>query len=211
MPCHHHHLVIGATVSFLLIVAYFHHEAILRSVASMTKPFSTSTPLKVILSPSTSVSSTLGSAKIHITVENLSAHPVSILRWSSPLDLHAAAIGVFTFASTTTNTPAPCLDMKFNYHLPTSGYFAFDDENTIHIPGNGKIERDVEFKEPEIALTKEEKYVVKTQGSWTGVWIHDKVREGPRRLYLEDGDLMRGNFESNEIKIEIPGKAGAEL
>jgi hypothetical protein len=101
--------------------------------------------------------------------------------------------------------------MKFNHQLPTSGYFAFNDDNIIQIPANGQIERDVEFKEPEIALMKGETYAVKTHGSWKGVWIHDKVADEPRKLYLDDAELRRGDFESNEIIVEVLREAGGDL
>ena len=101
--------------------------------------------------------------------------------------------------------------MKFNYQLPTSGYFAFNDDNIVHIPANGQIERDVEFKEPEVALVKGETYAVKAHGNWKGIWIHDKVADGPRKLYLDDAELRRDGFESNEIIVELLGEAGGDL
>ena len=111
----------------------------------------------------------------------------------------------------TTNAPAPCLDMKFNHQLPTSGYFTSDDENVINIPANGKIERNVEFREPEIALMKGETYAVKTQGSWKGIWIHKTGEDDVGKLYLDDASLERGDFQSNEIIIEIREGVDVEL
>jgi hypothetical protein len=98
--------------------------------------------------------------------------------------------------------------MKFNHQLPTSGYFSLNDGNIIHIPANGQIEREVAFKEPEVALTKGESYAVKTQGSWKGVWIHDSGDSSPEKLYLDDDGLMRGDFESNQIIVEIEEGGG---
>ncbi|TVY50258.1 hypothetical protein LCER1_G007264 [Lachnellula cervina] len=165
-----------------------------------------SIPLQVTLSTESSASSNLGSATIHVAVKNTSPHPVYLLLWSSPLDPRAVAMGVVKFVSSTTNTTAPFLNIKINRQAPESGYFSMEDDHIVMIPGAGTAERDLEAREPEVALTKGERYLAKAQGHWMGVWTYETDGE---KLSMEDG--LFGQFESNAIEIEIPAEGGEEL
>lgn len=81
-----------------------------------------------------------------------------------------------------------------------------EDDHIVMIPADGTAERDLEAREPEVALTKGEKYLAKAQGYWMGVWTYETDGE---KLSMEDGLL--GQFESNAIEIEIPAEGGEEL
>ncbi|TVY82079.1 hypothetical protein LSUE1_G004956 [Lachnellula suecica] len=170
-------------------------------------PIMRTVPLRVTLSLEDSAHSNLGAATVHVTVTNLSPHPVSILRWSSPLDPRAIAMGTLKFVSSRTNETAPCLNIKINRKMPASGYFSMGDDQITTIPAGGTAQRDLQAKEPEVALTKGEQYLVKARGRWMGVWIHESEEKEAPKLRMEDA--LTGDFESNRIGIEIP--AGGEL
>ncbi|KAL5331914.1 hypothetical protein ACEPPN_001454 [Leptodophora sp. 'Broadleaf-Isolate-01'] len=171
---------------------------------------SLSVPIEVTLSPETSERSILGSAKLCITLTNISPYEIFLLRWSSPLDLSAPSIGVVTFTSTKTGTKAPCLDMKINHRVPPDGHFSIDDQSIVRIPANDKVDAVVEFKEPKVALVKGEEYSAKAEGTWMGVWVNES---GQKVEKLSMGDGMRtGEFASNKVVFKVPGEGeGPEL
>ena len=111
----------------------------------------------------------------------------------------------------TSKTIAWRLNLKVNRQLPELGYLLPHDDAIIEIPGNGKAERDVEVKEPEVALIKEEIYTVKAKGYWMSVWIHGKEGNENERLYLDAENLRSGDFESNETLVEISENLGDEI
>jgi len=77
------------------------------------------------------------------------------------------------------------------------------------IPADGTVQRALEAREPEVALTKGEKYLARAQGHWMGVWTQGNVGNEVKKLSVEDG--LIGEFESNTIEIEIPAEGGEEL
>jgi hypothetical protein len=160
---------------------------------------SSSVPIEVTLSVPPSPSSNLGAAAIRVTITNNSPHTVSILSWSSPIDARAVVTGMFQFVSTTTNKPAPCLDMKINRRMPD--FFLPDDDAIVEVPAKGTFEKDFIAKEPEVALTKGDRYRVKTEGWWMRVWVHDGSTD-PAKLDVESA--ISGDFVSNEIEVDIP-------
>ena len=193
----------------LLTTTYLFFLEPLSSVVEQQLPIMRSVPLQVTLSKESSANSNLGSATIHVTVTNLSPNPVYLLLWSSPLDPRAVAMGTLKFVSSRTNETAPCLNLKINRKLPESGYFSLEDEHIITIPAEGTAQRDLEAKEPEVALTKGEKYLARAQGYWMGVWTQENGGKNIEKLSMEDG--LSGQYESNAIEIEIPADGGEEL
>jgi hypothetical protein len=179
------------------------------TVVKMPEPYAVPTvPIQVTLSES-SAKSNLGSATVHVTLTNLSPHTISLLRWSSPLDARAIAMGAVRFISTTTNKTAPYLNIKINRKMPESGYFSVEDEWITTIPPSGTAQKELKAGEPEVALTKGEKYRVVAQGRWMGVWRRENEQEEVSTLRLDDA--LTGDFESNEIEIEIPSGEEGEL
>lgn len=157
-------------------------------------------PIEVIISDVSSISSTSASpsVKLGITLHNTSPDkPVTFLRWSSPLDPKAAAMGRFVFTSKKSGKPARCLDLKLNRKIPASGAYSPDD--TIHIEAGGSISRDVEIRAPEVQLEEGETYSIIAKGWWMHVQIgdHTELKNG------QDGMLM-GDFESKPVEFEVP-------
>ncbi|KAF4627703.1 hypothetical protein G7Y89_g10451 [Cudoniella acicularis] len=130
----------------------------------LDRPTNSIVPIKVSLSRYADISSSFGSPVIHISLKNSSPHKVSFLRWSSPPDPRAAAIGVFEFTSIGTNTVTPCLHLKLNRKLPESGYFSLDSDGIVTLPVGGTFEKDIDVKEPEVALTMGECYRAAARG-----------------------------------------------
>lgn len=95
--------------------------------------------------------------------------------------------------------------------MPESGRFASGDENIVHIPGNGRIETVLRFKEPEVILGKGEKYKVKASGNWMGVWLHGEGKGGDEGFSVDDEGCRRGEWQSNEIVVEVPGESTTDL
>lgn len=116
-------------------------------------------------------------------------------------------MGAVRFISTETNKTAPYLNIKINRKLPESGYFSVEDEWITTIPPGGTAQKELKAGEPEVALKKGEKYRVIAQGRWMGVWRQENEELSTLKL----DDAMTGDFESNEIEIEIPLGAEGEL
>ncbi|TVY89271.1 hypothetical protein LAWI1_G003934 [Lachnellula willkommii] len=203
-------LITTTSVLFLLLTTtYLFFSEPLSSVVEQEVPIMHSIPLQVILSKESSANSNLGSATIHVIVKNTSPSPVYLLLWSSPLDPRAVAMGTVKFVSSKTNTTALCLNIKINRKVPKSGYFSVEDDHIMMIPADGTAQRDLEAREPEVALAKGEKYLVKAQGHWMGVWTQENDGKNIEKLSVEDG--LTGEFDSNTIEIEIPAEGGEEL
>lgn len=202
-------LVRTSAVCLLLTTVYLLYLGhAFRVLDSSKPPIMNKVPLRIALSEA-SGNSILGSVTIHVVVTNESPSPVYLLRWSSPLDPRAVATGTVAFVHSKTNETAPCLNIKINHKMPESGYFSAEDEAIITIPPGGTAQRDLQAKEPDVALKKGEKYFVKAQGNWMGVWTRESGGEDARRL--SSGNGLTGEFESNQIEVEIPKYEGDEL
>lgn len=84
--------------------------------------------------------------------------------------------------------------------MPDDGYFKESDQEIVKVDGSGKLEREIKVGAPEVSLVAGEKYVVKAEGRWMGLWEGrtDKFGFGDG-----DGSLM-GNFESEEVEVVVP-------
>ena len=206
-------LTAGGLFILLLTTTYHHYSPQFCNFREMSSTSPSSfVPLQITLSPVPSENSLPGITYLHISLTNLSPHFISFLSWSSPFDNRAAAQGVFSFKSTKTNTAAWGLNLKLNRQLPASGHFSPEDEDIINVPANGKIEREVEIKPPEVVVMTGEEYRVKAEGNWMGVWVHDGDGGMRGRLGLgEEDGVRRGEFESNEIVVVIPEDREGEL
>lgn len=170
-------------------------------------PIVASVPFEVELSTGLASDSDLGSIVVHIKITNKTPHRIFLLSWLSPLDPRAVAMGKFSFISTKTNNPAPCIDIKINRKPPA--YFAPSDHVIIELPANGEVKRAVVAKEPDVALTKGERYRVKTEGHWMTFWVQEDEADDMSELRMEDG--KSGEYESNAIEIEVPKEADGGL
>lgn len=164
-------------------------------------------PFEVELSSGLASDSDLGSTVIHIKITNKTPHRIFLLSWLSPLDARAVAMGKFSFISTKTNEPAPCLNIKINRRMPP--YFAPDNPVIIELPASGEVKRAVVAKEPDVALMKGERYRVKTEGHWMTFWVQEDEEADMSKLKIEDGKA--GHYESNVMEIEVPKETDGGL
>jgi hypothetical protein len=88
--------------------------------------------------------------------------------------------------------------MKINRRMPA--YFLSDEEPIVQVPARGKFEKDFVVQEPDVVLTKGDRYRVKTEGWWMRVWVHDGSID-TEKLSIESG--RSGDFFSNEIEVDI--------
>lgn len=159
-------------------------------------------PIQVFISEISSIPSETSKSPVvnlKVSLQNTSPDkPVSFLRWSSPLDSKAGAMGIYVFTSKSSGEPAPSLNLKLNRMMPKSGVFSSED--TIRIEAGGKIESDVEIKAPEVVLKKGEKYLVSAKGWWMHVLPGDHAE---LKTAHTDGVLM-GGYESEAVEFEVP-------
>jgi len=202
--------ILAAISTALILLTYYGIGIPATVLGIMATPQNSHTsseiPIKVKLSPASesSPSTTSSSLFLKVTLENTSpTQPISVLRWFSPLDPHAGAIGVFTFTSKSTGNQAPCINLKINHKIPDSGVFSQGDEDIVTIDAGGKIEQEVEVKDHEVALAKGETYIVKAKGRWMGVWTGEQ-----KVLGMGDGSwLSIGEFESDSVEVTLPSSA----
>jgi hypothetical protein len=198
--------VLAIISTALIILTYYGISipaTVLGIMATQNPSSSSDIPIKVTISPASQSSSSTepSSLFLNVTLENTSpSQPLSLLRWSSPLDPHADAIGVFSFSSKSTGNHAPCINLKINRKIPGSGVFSQGDENIVTIEAGGKIEREAEVRDHEVELEKGETYAVKAKGRWMGVWVGEQ-----RVLGMGEGSGLRtGEFESESVEVSVP-------
>ncbi|CAG8956917.1 hypothetical protein HYFRA_00012372 [Hymenoscyphus fraxineus] len=204
-----HRLIAVSTVAAFLTATLFWYSDIRSSWAARMSDsaIEASVPFEVELSTGIDAEYEFGSVVVHIKITNKTPYPIFLLSWLSPLDPKAVAMGTFSFISTKTNEPAPCLDIKLNRKPPA--FFAPSDHAIIELPANGEIKRAVVAKQPEVALTKGERYRVKTEGHWMTFWVQEDAATDMSQLKMEDG--KSGEYASNEIEIDVPKDADGEL
>ncbi|KAK2762089.1 hypothetical protein FQN54_001096 [Arachnomyces sp. PD_36] len=134
---------------------------------------------------------------LHITIENTADHPITVLKWNSPLDPKAGLLGVFHLTSSSTGEELTLDTLKFNRKLPPS------EEDMVEIPAGEKVEADVEV--PRVKVGGEsDGFKVRAEGKWHGMWrggveevMREKMAEGREGL----GDA--GTFKSNEVEVTV--------
>ncbi|RDW82698.1 hypothetical protein BP6252_03810 [Coleophoma cylindrospora] len=159
--------------------------------------FNTKIPLKVTISTSTSSTDRISdrqSIDLDISVQNTSPEPVLFLRWLSPLDPKAPAMGLFVFTSIKDGTQATAMNLKISRMLPEGGNYSAED--VVKIDGNGSINQKIAIKSPEVVLERGERYSVVAKGTW----LHVKPGDHST-LSTADDNVLRGGFESNIAEI----------
>lgn len=197
-----YHKVLAAITSFILLYIIFTstQDAIMPSPEGSTNP---AIPIEIIISDVTNIedkSSSSPSLSLAVTLRNTNPdEPVSFLRWSSPFDTAAAAMGVYIFISESTGQPAHCQNLKFKRKVPDSG--VYNPEDTIRIEAGETLTREVTIKTPGVTLKRGEKYSITASGFWMYVLVgdHSELRTG------QEG-VLRGDFESKAVKFKVPAQ-----
>lgn len=191
----------GVVLSFVLLT-YLYTTATVTTEYTMATLSKSDIPISITLSAlSSSDPETL---KLHVSLSNTSpTSSVYLLRWSTPLDPLAPAEGIFQFTSLRTSLPLPSLNLKPNRKVPENGIFKPEDDEIMQLTVGEVAEKDVSIKAHEVPFQQGEKYAVKVEGTWLGVWLKEMEGGG---LSLEDSKgVLRGAYESDIVEVKVPG------
>jgi len=214
-------VVLVANVVFLAAIAVYTMELGSSTIVATAQSESSSSsspdiPITIDISeipllPDSSSGSDDASVTLHITLRNTSPRPITFLRWSTPIDDDAVAMGMFKLTSLSTNTEVPCLDLKINRKMPK-------DDTFILKPGHmeGSFVGDLAKMKPEGVVTKQvvittaeveirtgERYRVQARGRWLGVWV-ERNDDGDGKYVMREEDGWRtGEFASNGIEVDV--------
>lgn len=192
-------LVVVALAIYLIYTICHLESAVI--MESSEDPSSPEVPIRVIITDILVAESQAESPTVtlKITLLNISPDtPLSFLRWSSPLDIKAGAMGLFVFTSKSSGKPAHSMNLKLNRKVPESGVYPSQD--TIRLEAGGKVEKEVTIKAPEVVLERGEAYSVSVKGFWMHVVVGDHAE-----LRTEQSGVLSGSFESEAVEIKIPG------
>lgn len=200
---YHRYFAVGTSALILLLTTAYIRCAGFPFDSTIMADTSTDlqVPIEISITRNTAITSDLGSAAIRVALRNTSPHDLFLLRWSSPLDPMASAMGVFKFRSTRTNELAPGMNIKVNRRLPDGGNFAVSSEDIIKITSGASVEKEIVVKEPQVVLSKGESYRITAEGFWQGIWIPLQNENIEKLNY---GEALRDEYRSNEIEIAIP-------
>lgn len=204
---YHRYFAVGTIALILLLTtAYIRCSGFPCDSAMADTSTDLQVPIEISITQNTAIASDLGSAAIRVALKNTSPHDLYLLRWSSPLDPMASAMGVFKFRSTQTNELAPGMNIKVNRRLPDGENFVVSSEDIVKITSGASVEKEIVVKEPQVALSKGESYRVTAEGFWQGIWIPQQNENVEKLNY---GEALRDEYRSNEIEVTIPvGESG---
>ncbi|KAJ5559189.1 hypothetical protein N7535_008947 [Penicillium sp. DV-2018c] len=131
---------------------------------------------------------------VKVSVHNAAEWPVTILRWSSPLDPQAGVLGVFEVSDTTDQRKLPLPTIMVSRKLPAS------EEDLVEIGAGETL--DLTVKLPVSGLEKGHDYTVRAQGTWHAVWPTELSSVTTSQL-KDNGGASRGDFRSNESHLRI--------
>lgn len=196
------HKLLAAITTFTLLYILFTstQDLIMSSPEDHTNP---AIPIEITISDVTNIeveSSPSPSVSLLVTLRNTNPDkPVSFLRWSSPFDAKAAAMGIYVFTSESNGQPARCQNLRFKRKVPDSGIY--NPEDTIRIEVGESLKREVIIKTPEVTLEDGEKYSITASGFWMYVLVgdHSELKTG------QEG-VLRGDFQSKAVKFEVAAR-----
>jgi hypothetical protein len=191
--------LLSGTILFCLFTGYIYKQTVNMPQITMnaspgdlnalTLTLETTTPrLRLTFTPTP--------LSLKITVHNPTSYPLTILRWSSPLDVSAPALGVFGARDTASGELAPCASIKFRRKTPPSL------EDLVEILPGADVEMMHEVRVLGLAAGKT--YNVSATGKWLSGWRcrkedwHVGLFEGQG-----EGEGGSGTFGSNVVAVEV--------
>lgn len=131
---------------------------------------------------------------IDVSIYNPTESPVTVLRWSSPLDARASVLGVFVVCDTESGDTLPLDTIKLSRKLPPS----LDD--LVEISAGQTLDLTVDL--PGIHFQKGHEYSVHAAGTWHAVW--QKPLADVTVSQLSDLEkATRGHFQSNVAFVKV--------
>ncbi|KAF1981614.1 hypothetical protein K402DRAFT_398372 [Aulographum hederae CBS 113979] len=187
-----------AVVTFVIVVVIYNYSGggiDLVKMAKLTEGKTTVSYLQV------EIKQTLHSPPT-ITATITNDHPtdtLTILRWDTPLDPQALALGIFQVTDTATGQPVHSVNLMINRLLPAS-----EDDLIELAPGS---EQTAEFilKPPYIDLQAGRHYKIRVKGEWKAIWGIKKDDIAQKALEELGGheDAITGSYESDSIALEV--------
>jgi len=127
---------------------------------------------------------------VRVTLTNL--HPTSsitVLKWDTPLDPQAVALGIFHVVEKSTGKEVPPLGLKINRRLPPPR------EDLIELQPRHAATQDVVLETQGFTLEKGKSYHVQARGKWRAVWHADAADVGEENLRRMGGPSGSVNWE----------------
>ncbi|KAF9870634.1 hypothetical protein CkaCkLH20_11940 [Colletotrichum karsti] len=187
-------------VVVVLLILFFHTHGSSRDASTMsqepTHDAGALSKLTVRIRQSSTSPPTLT-----LSVTNDHTSPLTILRWNTPLDPVALAVGVLSVTPEGEDTPLELDLIALKRLMPPPE----DDIVTLH-PGESR-EQEVVLREPALPFDKlGKKPRIAAKGKWQTVWptTADKLsKETIEKLQFGDG-VLSGDFETEAIEVTLP-------
>lgn len=140
------------------------------------------------------VGQSLFTIPVEVSIYNPAEHPVTFLKWGTPMDTRAEVLGVFNVCDTGTGVALPMNTIKISRKLPAS------HQDLIEISPGQNLEKTVYLSG--LQLEKDHEYSVHAQGVWHAIW--DKPVTDVSASDLEDfAEAKRGDFQSNCVSFKV--------
>lgn len=142
----------------------------------------------------TSVAQTPLDIPVQVSIYNPAEYPVTILKWGTPMDVHAGVLGIFTVRDTGTGKTLRLAKVNISRKLPAS------HEDLIEISAGQTLEKTIKLTG--LPLEKSHEYFICAEGIWHAVW--EKPLADVTAVHLEDlAEAKRGEFVSNNALFKL--------
>ncbi|KAJ8110427.1 hypothetical protein ONZ43_g5873 [Nemania bipapillata] len=138
--------------------------------------------------------------KLTVGVTNTHSSPVTVFTWDSPLDPLAVQLGLLSFTPEGKDAPIDLPTIQVRRLMPPG------DDAFVTIESGQTEEREVLLKRPMVPLDQlQGKVTVVCKGQWRSVWALKKegISAESLRNAGADDTALKGNFESEEVDIEL--------
>lgn len=131
---------------------------------------------------------------VEVSIYNPAEHPVTFLKWGTPMDPRAGVLGVFTVCDTGSGETLAMETIKISRKLPAS------HDDLIEVSAGQTLEKAVYL--PGLSLQKGHEYSVRAEGIWHAIW--EKPLADVTTGHLEDlAEAKRGEFQSNSALFKV--------
>ncbi|KAL9637503.1 MAG: hypothetical protein Q9164_002150 [Protoblastenia rupestris] len=159
----------------------------------MSATMNLTTILPVSLAPVPSSLATGEVLEIEVTVQNTAKHPVTILKWDTPLDLRAGILGIFEARNPQDGSVIEGDIIRFSRKLPPP------EEDFVEI--GSQDNSTARIKLPTHDLLPGVEYLMEAKGQWKAVW--DRSRRDVSQQDLDHlTQASKGDFKTSPVKVK---------
>lgn len=131
---------------------------------------------------------------VQVSVYKPAEHPVTILKWGTPMDPHAGVLGIFAVCDTETGKTLRLAKVNISRKLPAS------HEDLIEISAGQTMDKTISLAG--LPLEKGHEYSIRAKGIWHAVW--EKPLADVTAVHLEHlAEARRGEFGSNSALFKL--------